>query len=96
MNRPCHRRYFRNAVISCLHLKPGCKQGEINAVHNCVVMDAKYIEALQSAREDELRRALRLLRRGEDPVRILDQLSRRLTNKLLHAPTRALQDAVLD
>ena len=65
-------------------------------MHTCVVVDAKYIDALESTREDELRRALRLLRRGEDPVRILDQLSRRLTNKLLHAPTRALQEAVLD
>jgi hypothetical protein len=57
---------------SCLHLKPGCKQGEIYAVHICAVTDAMYIEALESAREDGLRRALRLLRRGEDPVRILD------------------------
>ena len=59
-------------------------------------MDATYIEALESAREQELRRAMGLLRRGEDPVRVLHELSRRLTNKLLHAPTRALQDAVLD
>jgi glutamyl-tRNA reductase len=59
-------------------------------------MDAKYIDALESAREDELRRAMRLLRRGEDPVRVLHELSRRLTSKLLHAPTKALQDAVLD
>jgi glutamyl-tRNA reductase len=59
-------------------------------------MDATYIEALESAREQEVRRAMGLLRRGEDPVRVLHELSRRLTNKLLHAPTRALQDAVLD
>jgi len=59
-------------------------------------MDATYIEALESAREQELRRAMGLLRRGEDPVRVLHELSRRLTNKLLHAPTRALQEAVLD
>jgi glutamyl-tRNA reductase len=59
-------------------------------------MDATYIEALESAREQELRRAMGLLRRGEDPVRVLHELSRRLTNKLLHAPTRALQHAVLD
>ena len=45
----------------------------------------------ESARSDELARALRSLRRGEDAARVLDELSRRLMNKLLHAPTRALR-----
>jgi glutamyl-tRNA reductase len=36
---------------------------------------------------------LRLLRRGEDPVRVLEELSRRLMNKLIHAPTKTLRDA---
>ena len=44
----------------------------------------------ENAREAELERALRLLRRGDDPSRILDEMSRRLMNKLLHAPTKAL------
>ena len=39
----------------------------------------------------ELDRALRLLRRGEDPACVLDELSRRLMNKLIHAPTKALR-----
>ena len=42
------------------------------------------------ARRAELERALKLLRNGKDPVQILEELSRRLTNKLLHAPTKAL------
>jgi len=45
----------------------------------------------ERARSDELDRALRLLRRGGDPARVVDELSRRLMNKLIHAPTRALR-----
>lgn len=44
------------------------------------------------AQHDELERALRRLARGEDPARVLDELSRRLANKLLHAPTRTLHE----
>jgi len=50
--------------------------------------------SIDSTREEELYRALRLLRRGEDPARIIDELSRRLTNKLIHAPTKALHEAL--
>jgi glutamyl-tRNA reductase len=50
--------------------------------------------SIESTRHEELRRALRLLRHGEDPARILDELSRRLTNKPLHAPTSALHEAL--
>jgi glutamyl-tRNA reductase len=49
--------------------------------------------SIESARDEELDRALRLLRRGVDPARILDELSRRLMNKLIHAPTKALREA---
>jgi glutamyl-tRNA reductase len=38
----------------------------------------------------DVERARRRLQRGADPARVLDELSRRLTNKLLHAPLRAL------
>lgn len=44
------------------------------------------------ARSAELERALRLLRHGAEPARILDELSRRLMNKLIHAPIKALRD----
>jgi glutamyl-tRNA reductase len=46
----------------------------------------------EDARHRELERALRLLRAGRDAGEVLEALSRRLTNKLLHAPTRALRD----
>jgi glutamyl-tRNA reductase len=45
----------------------------------------------EEARRDELERALRLLRAGREAPEVLEALSRRLTNKLLHAPTRALR-----
>jgi glutamyl-tRNA reductase len=46
----------------------------------------------EDARRSELERALRLLRAGRDAGEVVEALSRRLTNKLLHAPTRALRD----
>ncbi len=54
------------------------------------------IRALRSradeARREELERALKLLARGEEPRQVLDALSQGLVNKLLHAPTRVLND----
>ena len=55
------------------------------------------IRALRSradaARREELDRALRLLARGEDPAKVLEALSQGLVNKLMHAPTQALNEA---
>ncbi|MDP3872693.1 MAG: glutamyl-tRNA reductase [Methyloversatilis sp.] len=55
------------------------------------------IRALRGHAEDmrmlELERALRALTRGEAPDRVLDTLSRNLTNKLMHGPTRLLNEA---
>ncbi|HPA02710.1 MAG TPA: hypothetical protein PLK29_10905, partial [Chiayiivirga sp.] len=55
------------------------------------------IRALRGHAEDmraaELDRALRAIARGESPERVLDTLSRNLTNKLLHGPTRMLNEA---
>ncbi len=52
--------------------------------------DPMIEDATEAARRVELERALRLLERGIEPVRVLEDMSRRLTNKLLHAPTKAL------
>ena len=41
-------------------------------------------------RRHELEKAARLLARGEDPQKVLEQMSNGLTNKFLHAPTHAL------
>src|SRR5512134_2976292 len=64
-------------------------------------MDAREIvptiralrETGESARQHELERALRMLARGDDPKAVLEALSHGLTNKLLHAPTQALNEA---
>jgi glutamyl-tRNA reductase len=50
----------------------------------------------EQARRQELARALRALRRGDDAGAVLEALSQGLTNKLLHAPTQALNDAAGD
>jgi glutamyl-tRNA reductase len=44
-------------------------------------------------RRHEVERALRRLSQGEAPEQVLEQLSRSLTNKLLHPPTHALHHA---
>ncbi|MEO8203863.1 MAG: glutamyl-tRNA reductase, partial [Betaproteobacteria bacterium] len=50
-------------------------------------------EHAEQARGAELERALRFLARGDDPRQVLESLSQGLTNKLLHAPTQALNSA---
>jgi len=44
-------------------------------------------------RTRELRRALKLLAKGESPERVIEQLSHALTNKFLHDPVSALRSA---
>jgi glutamyl-tRNA reductase len=44
-------------------------------------------------RRHEVERALKLLGKGSDPEKVLEQLSQALTNKLLHGPTNALNQA---
>ena len=51
------------------------------------------VPAISESMRADVERALRQLRRGADPARVVDELSRRLTNKLLHAPLRALSRA---
>jgi glutamyl-tRNA reductase len=47
----------------------------------------------EQARRHEVERALRLLARGDEPAKVLDALSKVLTNKLLHGPTQALNES---
>jgi glutamyl-tRNA reductase len=53
-------------------------------------------DAAERSRRHELERAQRRLARGEDPQRVLDELSRALVAKLMHAPTHALNHAAAD
>jgi glutamyl-tRNA reductase len=50
-------------------------------------------EQAEEARRHEVERALKLLARGEDPAKVLETLSQAITNKLMHAPTRALNES---
>ncbi|MBD1555865.1 glutamyl-tRNA reductase [Vibrio sp. S9_S30] len=52
-----------------------------------------YRESANGIREELLARSLQSLSSGGDPEKILIELSNKLTNKLIHAPTRALQSA---
>ncbi|MES2770717.1 MAG: glutamyl-tRNA reductase [Pseudomonadota bacterium] len=53
-------------------------------------------DAAEQARAQELARALKLLTAGNPPEQVLEQMSQRLCNKLLHIPTHALKQANTD
>ena len=53
-------------------------------------------DAAERSRRHEMEHALKALAKGEDPASVLEQLSLRLTNKFLHAPTQALNQAESD
>ena len=50
-------------------------------------------DSAERTRRHEVEHALKLLGKGEDAARVLDQLSHRLTNKFLRAPTQSLNQA---
>lgn len=50
-------------------------------------------DAAERMRRHEIEHALKLLARGDAPDKVLDALSHGLTNKFLHAPTQALNQA---
>jgi glutamyl-tRNA reductase len=55
-----------------------------------------YRRMAEELRSRELDKAMRSLARGDDPQKVLKQLSRGLTNKLIHAPTAGLKQASAD
>ncbi|KJR25064.1 glutamyl-tRNA reductase, partial [Vibrio sp. S234-5] len=52
-----------------------------------------YRKSANEIREELLSKSLQSLAAGADPEKVLRELSNKLTNKLIHAPTRALQSA---
>ena len=50
----------------------------------------------EQVRTLELQRAQRALARGDDARAVVEQLSRAVTNKLIHAPTAGLKQASVD
>ncbi len=53
----------------------------------------EYRQMAEQLREQELQRVMRSLKRGDDPGQLLAQLSRAITNKLIHAPSAGLKKA---
>ncbi|MGD8108856.1 glutamyl-tRNA reductase [Vibrio sp. TRT 21S02] len=53
----------------------------------------EFRKSANDIREDLLSKSLQSLASGADPEKVLLELSNKLTNKLIHAPTRALQSA---
>ena len=47
-------------------------------------------DSVERMRRHEIEHAMKLLGRGESPEKVLEQLSQRLVNKIMHAPTQAL------
>ena len=46
-------------------------------------------DSAERMRRHEIEHAMKLLAKGEDPQKVLEHLSQRLTNKFLHAPTQS-------
>lgn len=53
----------------------------------------QYRAQSQALKEELLTKSLHALSCGVDPAKVLVELSNKLTNKLIHAPTQAMQDA---
>ena len=56
----------------------------------------EYRAMAEGLRQQELDKALRAIAKGDDPEKVLNQLSRGLTNKLIHAPTTGLKQVSAD
>jgi glutamyl-tRNA reductase len=63
------------------------------AARDAVPLIRSLRDTFERARRHELERALKRLAAGESAEKALSQLSQRLMNKFLHAPTQALQQA---
>jgi glutamyl-tRNA reductase len=66
------------------------------AVREAVPLIRQLRERAEEARQHEVDRALKLLHKGEDPKQVLEALSQGLTNKLMHGPTQALNEATVE
>lgn len=65
---------------------------ELRALNSVSTIKA-YRRKAENLRDIELEKAMRLLESGQDPGKVLNQLARNLTNKLIHAPTAKLKEA---
>jgi len=56
----------------------------------------EYRSQAEGVRADLESRALAALQQGADPQKVLQELAHKLTNRLIHAPTKSLQQAARD
>ena len=68
----------------------GIERVLLNSRYEILVLIRQLRESAEEARSYEVERAVKMLARGEDPKAVLEALSHGLTNKLMHAPTEAL------
>lgn len=63
-------------------------------LHQSSNLIRKYRDQAEQTRQELLGKALTALQQGQDQDKVLQELSYKLTNRLLHAPTRAIQGLV--
>ncbi|QIW15647.1 glutamyl-tRNA reductase [Pasteurellaceae bacterium RH1A] len=56
----------------------------------------RFRQAAEDSRQGLLEKALQALQQGQEPEKVLNELSYKLTNNLLHSPTQALQAMAKD
>ena len=63
------------------------------SVRRAVPLIRALRDQAEESRRIEVERAQKMLARGDDPQAVIEALSQGLTNKLMHAPTQALNEA---
>lgn len=64
--------------------------------HHSQNLLTKFRDQANAIQHSELEKALRDIRKGQDPEAVLASFSRGLTNKLIHTPTAAIRNATAD
>ena len=64
-------------------------QGAVNTIR-------EYRSQAEDIRAELEGRALQALQQGTDPQKVMQELAHKLTNRLIHAPTKSLQQAARD
>ena len=81
-----------NAKEASKHKKNGIL-GRVPNVKKQLITKVLEKEAAEQIRLQELHRAMKQINNGKDPTEILGEMSKSLTNKLIHSPTSAIRQA---
>ncbi|MBT0729084.1 glutamyl-tRNA reductase [Rosenbergiella nectarea] len=60
---------------------------------NAVEVIRDYRHQAEDIREELMQRALSALSQGQDPQKVMQEMAHKLTNRLIHSPTKSLQQA---